>query len=187
MASSTIVGHERPYRGCLVKISRLLTKKNTAELVLRYKLKAALFTEPAAVIKALEENGIISESNPEAVTDVLQQLGNEKALTEWYTSMGIPQPGDFSGWLLYYAHYYCSSLYKNHAECDNRSASCYFQLLYFSIDSSSNSEHDDNFTSQSSLDVQGHMKNALETALKSKDTNTKVKTILHLFFQYYYH
>ena len=82
-----------PYRGCLVDVSRLLTEKDLSELTLRYQLNAELFTQPAAVIRALEERNILSEEQPESMLDVLKGLKNEKALTLWKHFMDGQQNG----------------------------------------------------------------------------------------------
>lgn len=76
------------YRECLTKISRFLTDRDVAEIVLRYKLDTTLQPkpEPALVLRALETKQIISESKPTSVTSLLQWLDNEAALKEWQTS-----------------------------------------------------------------------------------------------------
>lgn len=70
-----------------MKISRLLTDKDVAEIILRYKLDTTLQPkpEPALVLRALETKQIISESEPTSVTSLLQRLDNEAALNEWQT------------------------------------------------------------------------------------------------------
>ena len=73
------------YRERLLKVSRLLSGKDCAELTLRYELNAELFTEPAAVIRALEQRDILSKSRPESMLNVLTELKNEEALTLWKT------------------------------------------------------------------------------------------------------
>ena len=73
------------YRECLLKVSRLLSRKDCAELTLRYGLNAELFTEPAAVIRALEQRDILSKSRPKSMLNVLTELQNEEALTLWKT------------------------------------------------------------------------------------------------------
>lgn len=85
------------YRECLTKISRLLTDKDVAELILRYDLDVAELVlrydlnatpqlQPALVLRALEKKQIISESKPSSVTSLLQLLDNEAASNEWQTS-----------------------------------------------------------------------------------------------------
>ena len=73
------------YRQRLIQVSRLLSRKNCAELTLKYELNAELFTEPAAVVRALEERDILSKSRPESMLNVLTELQNEEALTLWKT------------------------------------------------------------------------------------------------------
>lgn len=74
------------YRECLVKISRLLTEKDVAELVLQYDLDATPHEQPATVLWALEKKRIITQCQPASVTSLLQKLENEAALQEWQTS-----------------------------------------------------------------------------------------------------
>ena len=87
------------YRECLTKISRLLTDKDVAELILRYDLDVAELVlplrydldatpqlQPALVLRALEKKQIIPDSKPSSVTSLLQLLDNEAASNEWQAS-----------------------------------------------------------------------------------------------------